>query len=360
MKASDIITQLTTELPLLTNWFSNQVDIQSLAFSGGVVTATTATAHGMTVGRQIVVSGAYETVAVSSITRSGTTATVTLSTPHNLTEGYDQTVTISGADQAAYNGRFEIVSVPNRNSFTFEVSGSPATPATGTILYLFPSPLVTGYNGLHTITSVPTSTTFTYAISSTPSTPAAGTIITHAGFRISGAADLDRAVASYTKQSTASIWLFVVLDECIASKDRHTLNDGIFDASKRGIDYRQKIIQRFSIYAFIPTAAEISGRIARDMAQDLSILLFKSVMRKSFETGLSATPYAGVSFVSHNFAEYDTSYYIHQFSFEQLAEIVYEDTISPPLSVAFRNIELNFNNDITAPYMTTDINLDTN
>jgi putative transposon-encoded protein len=66
---------------------------------------------------------------VSSITRSGTTATVTLAN-HGLITG--EVVTISGAEQGAYNGTFA-VTVLDANRFTYTVANTLATPATGTI-----------------------------------------------------------------------------------------------------------------------------------------------------------------------------------------------------------------------------------
>ena len=72
---------------------------------------------------------------VSSITRSGTTATVTLvDSSQPIATGL--TVTISGADQSEYNITTTIV-VIDLNQFTYDVSGSPATPATGTIQIAF-------------------------------------------------------------------------------------------------------------------------------------------------------------------------------------------------------------------------------
>lgn len=69
------------------------------------------------------------TKSVSSITRSSTTATATC-TAHGYYTG--DTVTIAGAAQSAYNGSVTIT-VVDANTFTYTVSGSPATPATGTI-----------------------------------------------------------------------------------------------------------------------------------------------------------------------------------------------------------------------------------
>lgn len=67
---------------------------------------------------------------LTSLTRSGTTATATTDTPHMLATG--MSTTIAGAVQTAYNGLFSII-VTGPNSFTYQVAGSPVTPATGTI-----------------------------------------------------------------------------------------------------------------------------------------------------------------------------------------------------------------------------------
>lgn len=67
---------------------------------------------------------------VQSITRVGTTATATIA-GHAYNE--HDVLTISGAGQAEYNGTVRIFNVTT-NTFDFEVTGTPATPATGTIL----------------------------------------------------------------------------------------------------------------------------------------------------------------------------------------------------------------------------------
>jgi hypothetical protein len=64
-----------------------------------------------------------------SITRSGTTATVS-HTGHGLGDG--DKVAIRGANQWQYNGVKTITNIQT-NSYDFTVSGTPDTPATGTI-----------------------------------------------------------------------------------------------------------------------------------------------------------------------------------------------------------------------------------
>ena len=70
---------------------------------------------------------------ITGITRTSQTATATTSGAHGLTSG--DTVLIDGAVETQYNGTFE-VTVLSTTTFTYTVSGSPSTPATGTILGL--------------------------------------------------------------------------------------------------------------------------------------------------------------------------------------------------------------------------------
>lgn len=72
---------------------------------------------------------------VTSLTRSGSTVTATV-TAHGLSTG--QTTQISGAAQSDYNGSFP-VTVLDANTFTYTISVSPASPATGTITATLPA-----------------------------------------------------------------------------------------------------------------------------------------------------------------------------------------------------------------------------
>jgi hypothetical protein len=67
---------------------------------------------------------------ITSITRSGSIATITFSSAHNMVSFFNW-VTLSGLDQSEYNGEF-LFTVVSTTVCTFTVSGTPATPATGT------------------------------------------------------------------------------------------------------------------------------------------------------------------------------------------------------------------------------------
>ena len=72
-----------------------------------------------------------QVLSLTSLTRVGSSATATTSEPHLLATG--QSVTISGAVETAYNGTY-VVTATSNYTFTFTVTGSPTSPATGTIL----------------------------------------------------------------------------------------------------------------------------------------------------------------------------------------------------------------------------------
>lgn len=95
-----------------------------LSVASNTVTGTAIT--GPTVPSSIVrVGGPAE---ITSITRSGAVATVTLAiaVPYSV----DDMVTISGLAQPEYNGVFAVVAVTGTFTFTYAVSGTPASPAT--------------------------------------------------------------------------------------------------------------------------------------------------------------------------------------------------------------------------------------
>jgi len=71
-------------------------------------------------------------LSITTLTFSGGIATATTSTEHNLATGINGTIT--GAVETDYNINTDIV-VISATQFTFEVAGSPSSPATGTILF---------------------------------------------------------------------------------------------------------------------------------------------------------------------------------------------------------------------------------
>lgn len=79
-------------------------------------------------------TGYSASAVVSSITRVGSTATVTTMTAHGLNSG--AVIRVQGATQPEYNASQATITVTGSTSFTYVVSGTPATPATGSPSYV--------------------------------------------------------------------------------------------------------------------------------------------------------------------------------------------------------------------------------
>jgi hypothetical protein len=86
---------------------------------------------------------------VTSITQSGNVATVTTSSPHGLgsngSQFYVEIAGVTGGTASAYNGKFT-VTITGASTFTYPVSGSPASNPPGTITWAWPV-LLTNYTG---------------------------------------------------------------------------------------------------------------------------------------------------------------------------------------------------------------------
>lgn len=358
MKASDVIAQLRAVLPTLSNDFCDSVAVTSLTRAGSTVTATTTTNHGLTTGEYVTITGAYEGNLITSLTRSGTTATAVTTTDHDLTAmGAGQAITypfnqatISGATETEYNGLSTVAGVPNRRTFTYTVTGDPSSPATGTPALLQD----TGYNGRFAVT-VTGLKTFTYEITTTPVSPALGTIYAKKGARVSGAVSLDRAIRGYTEQGASSLWAFVVIGDINISKSRDTLTDATQAASKQD-EWRQRIIEPFSVYVFIPATTSISARPERDKAEDVRAYLYQSLLGVVFPTTLDCPTWSQVTATGDRFVgeSSENAFYVHEYRFERMVDVTYGDTALPSNTNAFRD----FNLDITIVDTTGDLDAD--
>ncbi len=352
IKAQTIIQQLQAVLPLHTTLFAeSNFSVTSLTISGSTVTATTSAAHGLSTGNFVTIKDAQTPIDVSTLTfvasagigNTGGIVTAITATNHDFTEGFEQEVVMVGATESDYNGTFDLATTVNRKKVTYAITTNPTSPATGSpqILYEF-APAAGGYNGVKTIT-VTDATTFTYTVTQTIVNDAQGTITATDGLRISGAVTAERAVGAYTAQPTGELWGFVVLGDNFTSKDRHVSTDAISTLAA-GDDYRQRVIVPFSVFVFAPAnKQDVGGRVVRDLIEDVRIPLYKSLLRVKFDTVVSAAQVYSCTASGDNFVSFDKAYYIHEFGFQTVVDITIGDTIDPAYSVAFRDIDLFFN-----------------
>lgn len=145
-KLKELLVQVfwdTAELPYLSRWasiFNIQTKAASQATGNIVVQGIAGSA--IPISEKLAISGvqyrttvvaaiAATSLSITSLIRVGGTVTATTPSNHNLATGID--VTISGAIETEYNGLQNIV-VTGLNIFTYQVTTTPSSPATGTIL----------------------------------------------------------------------------------------------------------------------------------------------------------------------------------------------------------------------------------
>jgi hypothetical protein len=354
MKISQIISQLWQTLPRFTDLFSDTQGDISLSKNGSVVTATCLLPHGLTTGDYIFVNGALTPIDIESLTSSNGIATAVTLENHDLTEGYQDTVQISGADQSEYNGIHNLLTVPNRRTFTFSISGTPISPATGQIVLI--SNLKYGYNGLQQITVVDDST-FTYVVENDFGTPALGDISIQKNIRISGAVSIERATEAYTKQEQNKCWMFCISGNHSASRDIYTKSDVLYK-DLFNTDFRQTVMHEIFIYVFIPTVYSISAVYERDLMEDIQRYLFKSILRLRVVSDFEDQTEYCLVFTGHSFFGYERAYYIHEFKFEYVYDLTYQDAVDEDDSVAFRDIRLQFRNEYDQNIINNNVDLD--
>jgi len=356
MKAVDIIKKLKEIIPKYSGLFSSNFTVNSLTFSGGYVTCTCSIPHELSVGDEVFVSGALTPITINSLNRLNNLVTAVTNSNHDLTRDYQLNVDIIGASPAAYNGSHPLVDVPNRRTFIYSLTTTPSTPASGHPKIL--ENIKAGYNGIQTVHSVIDQFSFTYAITSTPESPAEGSITLRTGLCITGDITIQRFLEAYTKQATDHLFAVVILGATNSSKDRFTVSDATNTGTSPTVDARIRIIDPFSIYIVVPTTSTITAMTARDAMEDLWRILNKSILFQNFPTDSESQSNMSVTFVSHGVFSYEKAYYLHEFNYEFVYDLVREDGADNDDSVAFRDIDLHFLNPNNVDIMHTLVDLD--
>lgn len=356
MRASDIVNQLAVLLPGLVDDFTTQVAATGLTRAGTTVTVTTGSAHGLSIGNQANVTGAITPISCA-ITRSGIVATLVTATDHDMTENAGFDVQIEGATEPEFNGTFELLRVLNRRTVTFLVDDSGPAAATGAPLLLSGSSPLQQYNGLREVTAVPTTTSFQYEVTdSTLFTPASGTIVVKTLPRISAAVDIEIAIKAYTQQNLDNAWLFVVIGDAVADKNRNIDTDST-DNLQRGNFFNQRLIQTVQLFVLLPSSAQIAGRAARDRCEELLKPICQSILTAKFPS-LVENDNNPLMITGHGMQEYSRAFYVHQYAFEATLQLGASDIFEPTDDVAFRDMDLTIGLDVGTETFNTLIDLD--
>ena len=366
MQLEPIIKQYQACLPMLTDDFSNKLSISSISNTSQVATVETTTDHGLSVNDFVTMGNVYSPVIIDTANESATEINFLTVTPHDLSKSdrapadQNQMVRIT-SDSSPFDELYLLKSVGNRRRFIVERTTQPALPVGETLS--LQEQAVIGFNGLKQVISVPTSTSFTYNMDFDFPSPnyVVGAFVS-VGQRISGGIDIDLIQASYTKQLNEQLWLFVTPIQSAANKDRRTPLDSQSTQSQQG-DFRQRVIDGFETYVFVPNKGEIvtktNARFAYDVAQDLRPSIFKCVLGLNFDSGLACQGQEVITYNGDGPFLYNGTYYIHRFSFQLVLDITPDDTARDEFTRAFRTIMVTHKNqfsDITT--YTSQIDLD--
>lgn len=321
------------------------------------MTATTTAVHGLSAGKQVNITGAQTPITINSIDRVGIVATMVTDDDHDMTENAGFDVQIDGATESEFNGTFKLLNVPNRRTIKFLVADSGPTSATGSLLLLNGSNPFQTYNGLREVTAVPTTTTFEYEVTdSTLFTPATGIIVAKTKPRVSAAVNFDRILEAYTKQKTDEAWLFVVMGDAVADKNRNIDTDST-DNIQRGNYFNQRLIQTVQLFVFLPTSRQIAARAARDRCEELLKPICNSVLTAKFPS-LVENNNNPLMITGHGTQAYNTGFYAHLYAFEATLQLGPSDIFVPSDDVAFRDMDITIGLDVGAETFNTLIDLD--
>lgn len=344
MKIKDVIEQLQIRLPLQTDYFNDSIAIVSASVLDSVITFQTETEHELSIGDSVVISDIENSLSIDGYSIADGIATLTFAADHgyNFDANYEQTVEITGSDDA--DGVYSLVAVENGYSLSIEFSGDAISGAASIVL-------TEGFNGGYEVADIVDDYSFTVPartdIFSKPNVAISdGTM--SARIRIAGVADMERFNAVYTKQNTNECWLVVTPAQNRSSRDRDVLTDAISGTTQAGlgvaqVSIKQAHLETIEIYAVIPASEEIAGRLAADMAEEIRWFIYKSLVCAPIATLATDGDVYALMPVSDGYFAYlsDNTTYVHRYVFERVVYMSGLDVAQPMDQTApYRGLDL--------------------
>tara|TARA_R110000868_G_scaffold378674_1_gene644238 strand:+ start:36 stop:1118 length:1083 start_codon:yes stop_codon:yes gene_type:complete len=356
MLSSDIINHLIKYLPQHTSLFNNNLPVISFNVVGNVITIVFSSNHNLINNDKILIHNALIDINIDTLTSDNGLITATTLQDHDLTKNWQENVTIKNSDIPTLNGSFKLNSVPNRKTFTFKNTTVINNPLGNPILLQnYDDNII---NDFHTITVVDPITISINVPENIYTSINIENVLVSTKIRISGGSNLERVIDSYEGSSNIDYWLFVILDDCQIGKARSSPLDAVQNLSNLNA-WNIEQLANFSIYAFIPSKNEITGRKARDIAEMLRLPLYKVLINSSFNPQLtSSIPMSNVTPLNDNIAGYSKSYYIHDFKWQQINQITSNDVFQNPKTKSFRNLNNIIYNTNNAIILNDNYNLD--
>jgi len=343
---NNIYNHLLTWIPQVTDLFTDEVTPSSAQILAGSpqTLQITSTSHGFTAGQTIQVIDTLIDNRITAVNLVSGLLQLTTSKPHDLTTGY--TATMLGFTDSQYNGEFEVINVPTSTTFELNIETLPVLSGNELLRenwsYGLNQPLV--------IDSV-TTNTINILLTGLPEfdelqIPQIKYIT---GYRFGIVEDVKRLQEVYTENPPNDLWLYLIMEDYVISKDRNLVND-LNRADTIQTQAMIKAAGTFSIVVIIPTTNDIAARTAVQLAyNELYDLFLGYTAGASFIDGIKYT----CSLITHGSIAYNRAYYGHAYTFEQPIEYDFQDTFRTNGSItrAFRRIDISFAESQDGSYM---------
>lgn len=336
MKISEIKKQLADQIPILSNIFTENIEITSLTFDKktGLVTAVCATPHGLSSGRTVTITDADFETEIKQIYSADGIGYATTKTEHDLTEGWQDSISISGTTN--FNGKFKLLEVPNRYQFTFQINGNYPAETAGSLMEKR-----LGYNGAFPV-NVVDAKTFTYKPSNQDLSPTAiGKIEAKTAPRIMAVESADEISELINTNKINKPTLFITIEDVDANQDENLTVD-VLAQHENTNDYYQLIIENISVLFVYPKKDSVGGAKAVDICDDVRYWLCRTLCGYAASTNFNDSNHYGITYVGDNTALSTKAYYVRDFNFQKLTEITGSDIYSEDFTRAFRDATLHF------------------
>ncbi len=320
---SCLLDHLFEYLPRLTDRFSENGIVSAEILAGDPQTLrVTDTGHGQSSGDKVVlIDGKIDTKITAVQDNGDGTLRFTTESEHDLTEVYTPEVELAGFTDSAFNGTFPLVAVPSRTLFEIEASSVPTLNGNEVLRENYEI----GINGVFTITVVDVDT-YDISLEGKPKFPpqTVPQLKRAKDFRLGIAANAKRAEASYTpSDDETKLWMYVIMEDSTASKDRHVLSDATFTNTNQN-ENRSLLINTFSLLVFFSTTGDQLGAKASDASWNeiLKVAIASTAGIKFDDFG--NTNYV-TALIGHGSSVEKGAYYSHAYTFEYNYEVTQEE-----------------------------------
>jgi hypothetical protein len=347
-----ILNHLKAYLPLATDLFTDKTTVVGEIVAGiPQILRVTRNGHGKTVGNIVKFADSKldnSIIAVSDYLEYGDIILrFTTNVAHDLTLNYDDNLTdgkleLRGFTDSSLNGFFELYDVPS--STTFEIIASVVPTLNGN--EVLRENRQYGVNETFTVSNVPDANTYEVELTGLPifDTLNVYNLNEVDKYRMSVVSTWERVQEVYTKEDPTDLWLYLIMENVILSKDRNVSSDAVNTNTAQNV-LRNRNIGQFSVNIIIPTVNELAAANAVQQSYDeiyLSLLaVLSGVKFETFDTNFLT------SMISHGMVEYNRAYYAHNYTFEQVYDSTYEDQFVGKFqkTVRFNKINISFANE---------------